>query len=102
VQEGEGGVMIARGSHGEARAGNWSAEYSIWHGIVQRCTNPNSKTFPDYGGRGVTICDLWRMSYAEFIAHIGRRPTPGHSVDRIDNSRGYEPGNVRWASKLRG
>jgi hypothetical protein len=73
-------------------------EYKIWKGIVQRCTNPKVKAYPRYGGRGVSICDAWRHSFEEFLAHVGQRPSSEHSIDRIKNDLGYEPGNVRWAT----
>lgn len=69
--------------------------------MVQRCHNENHPRYEIYGGRGIAVCDEWRATdgFALFLAHIGTRPTPRHSVDRIDNSRGYEPGNVRWATQ---
>jgi hypothetical protein len=74
-------------------------EYNAWNNIKQRCLNPNRKNWAFYGGRGVTICDEWRNSFESFYACIGPRPGRGYSVDRIDNDRGYEPGNVRWATR---
>jgi hypothetical protein len=76
-----------------------SSEYKIWSGMVQRCTNPNVGCFHRYGERGITICQEWRNSFTKFYAHIGPRPSAEHSIDRIDNNLGYEPGNVRWATK---
>ena len=69
--------------------------------MVQRCHNPHHHRFALYGGRGITVCDEWRGEggFARFLTHIGPRPSPKHSIDRIDNSRGYEPGNVRWATQ---
>lgn len=73
-------------------------EYHIWADIVQRCENPKSPEFPNYGGRGIKICERWRQSCGEFVADVGRRPTPNHSIDRFPNNDGnYEPGNCRWA-----
>lgn len=77
-----------------------TAEYSIWKGIKNRCLNPSTQGYRKYGARGITICDQWRDSFVEFLDHIGPRPSPFHSVDRIDNNRGYEPGNVRWATMV--
>ena len=82
-------------SHGECR----SAEYRIWTDIIQRCTNEKRAAFADYGGRGVTLCPEWRRDFVAFRDHVGPRPSARHSIDRIDNGRGYEPGNVRWATR---
>ena len=71
--------------------------YSIWHNMKTRCDNPNSRYFKDYGGRGIKICDRWR-DFSAFLEDLGQ-PPDGMTLDRIDNDRGYEPGNVRWASK---
>lgn len=72
--------------------------YRSWVKIKQRCLNPKNKGFKRYGGAGITIADEWRDNFQAFYDHIGPAPSDSHSVDRIDNSRGYEPGNVRWAT----
>lgn len=85
-----------------ARERRWKSqnpEFLIWRAIKTRCLNAKHPTFARYGGRGVTICPEWASSYGAFLEAMGRRPSPLHSVDRIDNARGYEPGNCRWASK---
>jgi len=71
--------------------------YAAWLGMRQRCCNPNNKDYPHYGGRGITICERWQNSFLAFAADMSPRPD-GYSLDRIDNDRGYQPGNVRWAS----
>lgn len=78
---------------------SYTPEYRAWQTMRLRCTNPRNRAWKDYGGRGITICDAWLSDPAAFIAHIGPKPSPKHELDRIDNSRGYEPGNVRWATR---
>lgn len=82
-----------------------SPEFHVWVSMIQRCHNARSKQYPNYGGRGIVVCERWRNSFPSFLADVG--PRPGgldekgraiYSLDRIDNSRPYEPGNVRWAT----
>lgn len=72
--------------------------YYVWVSMIQRCTNPRCVAYPDYGGRGIRVCEPW-MDFANFLADVGEKPER-LSLDRIDNSRGYEPGNVRWATSV--
>lgn len=74
-----------------------SPEYVTWCAIKQRCLNPKNRKYPKYGGSGISICDKWKESYDAFLCDVGRKPKDCSSLDRIDNSRNYEPGNVRWA-----
>lgn len=64
-----------------------------------RCYTPSTSHFELYGGRGVRVCEQWRGSFETFLADVGRKPTPKHSLDRIDTNGHYEPGNVRWATQ---
>lgn len=73
--------------------------YHAWSNIVQRCTNSKNKHFQNYGGRGITVCDEWRLSFKAFYDHVGDPPTKMHTIDRIKNDRGYEPGNVRCVTR---
>jgi hypothetical protein len=67
--------------------------YRIWIGMRQRCRNQNYHDYPNYGGRGITICERWAR-FEDFIADMGECP-PGLTLDRIDNDGNYELGNVR-------
>jgi hypothetical protein len=76
-----------------------SKEYNIWSKIKARCYKPSIKEYRNYGARGIKMCDRWRNSYANFLADMGRCPSPKHSIDRINNDGDYEPSNCRWATK---
>lgn len=77
-----------------------SSEYTAWQGMKQRCLNPGSAADArNYRDRGITVCREWADSFETFLRHVGRKPSPELTLDRIDNDRGYEPGNVRWASR---
>jgi len=70
----------------------------VWAAMVKRCNNPKTHQFADYGGRGITVAPEWR-SFDQFLADMGMRPTPKHTLDRIDNDKGYQPGNCVWSTR---
>lgn len=82
--------------HGETANGKFTAEYRAYYHAKTRCNNPNFNGFQHYGGRGIKFCF---NSFQDFLAEVGRKPTPQHSIERINNNGNYEKGNIRWATK---
>jgi hypothetical protein len=74
-------------------------EYKVWQNVVDRCRNPNNPYFHNYGGRGIKLHPEWESSFVAFLVGVGKRPDPAMTLDRMDNEKGYEPGNVRWVTK---
>ena len=87
----------ARLRHGHKAHGVPSPTYKAWQQMRSRCSNPRAVGFPNYGGRGVAVCQRWDL-FENFLADMGVRPTSAHSIDRVDNDLGYEPSNCRWAT----
>lgn len=73
-------------------------EYGIWASILQRCNNPNVRSYKDYGGRGIRVCERWRK-FENFLQDMGYRPSPKHSIGRKDNAKEYSPANCQWETR---
>ncbi len=82
-----------RKTHGKYK----TPEYRVWKAMWARVTNPNHKSYVNYGARGIVICERWK-SFVNFMADMGPRPSKQHSIDRINNDGNYEPGNCHWAT----
>ncbi len=100
-------LVEARGqmstTHGAARQGSLTPEYRAWRCMLTRGRNPNIGRSDRYVLRGITVCQEWDAGgdgkgFERFLEHVGPKPSSRHSLDRIDNDKGYEPGNVRWAT----
>lgn len=92
-------LSVGHTRHGHSPSGKRpSPEYRTWCAMRTRCANPNNDRWHQYGGRGIRVCERWEL-FENFLADMGPKPTPKHSIDRWPNNDGnYEPGNCRWAT----
>ena len=94
-------AVIGRGHrrHGHTPSGMESPEYRAWRSMKARCYRKKNVSYKRYGGRGIRVCERW-LKFENFLADVGLRPSPAHSLERKENNGNYEPGNVVWATQL--
>ena len=87
-----------RAKHNHAKDGVRTKVYTAWISMKERCNNPNQAHYHRYGGRGITVCRRWDK-FENFLADMGEPPTPKHTLDRINNEKGYSPSNCNWVTR---
>lgn len=94
-------LFIARATtHGATKDRKISSEYKAWATMLDRCYRTSHPSYGNYGGRGIAVCDEWRHDFVKFLEDMGAKPSPKHSLDRIDNSKGYCKENCTWSTNL--
>ncbi|MCK4823832.1 hypothetical protein KA005_49215, partial [bacterium] len=87
--------MCKQKTHGKSK----TSEFGIWPGMKDRCCNKKNPNYFRYGGRAIGICASWINSFEKFIKDMGERPSRKHSIERIENDKGYCLSNCKWATQ---
>lgn len=88
-------VKVSNRRHG----GHGTQEYQAWLNMRKRCLDPSHIGYKNYGARGISICERWLASYADFLADMGPKPQPRLTLERMENNGNYEPSNCKWATR---